>query len=68
MAAKTEPVKERVMAVRDLAWTLSQLKPDQIVYVDVCEACGARILSFEGPEIDCPVCTAKIEIRPITLK
>lgn len=68
MAAKTEAVKARNMTVRDLAWVLAQQKPDQIVYVDSCEVCDTRILSFEGPEIDCPDCTARIEIRPMTIK
>lgn len=68
MATKAEPEKLRPMTVRDLSWVLAQCLPEQIVYLDVCEACEAKVLSFEGPDIECPVCTAKITIRPMILQ
>lgn len=58
----------RPLTVGQLAWTLAQLRPDQTVYVDMCDACGSMVLSFEGPETECPTCTMKITVRPMIVR
>lgn len=68
MATEATAIKVPALTVRDLMKTLVRTNPNQLVYVDICEVCEARILSFTGPEIDCPSCQAKTTLRPLPFR
>lgn len=68
MATEAKAVEIPALTVRDLMKTLLRTNPNNLVYVDSCEVCEAKILSFVGPEIQCPTCLAVIKIRPLPFR
>ncbi len=68
MPTKAELLKRQPLTAGELLVILQRVKPDARVYIGKCDVCTAEILSFKGPEIECPGCEAPLEIRPLMFR